>query len=147
MQGMPLRILLIFTMTAWSPAWCCCAVRAVALHGANTDGAQVRACCTIKVQVQAARTCCTRTVQATSRPCSDECPPCRCADQEIKQHRLNTAAQVAAPSPTVNHLVCLPPDAASPHFSSEVSIGAPLGAARSHAPPCTLLGLGCLLLV
>lgn len=109
-----LRIVLAMYLAIWSPALCCCGVKAaigqVTRISAGRCGEQVMAATPVAAETEALPSCCAHRqktpeksqtvgdVRATNQCAQHPASPCRCHDAVDTKVRLDTGAKIVLPA-------------------------------------------------
>jgi len=146
-----LRILLATFLAFWTPAMCCCTVKAwVAEHG--SDGCGQRSCCVLGTSDRSIKTdepssCCEESTEESDS--HDDSSPCKCHEKSIELTRLDTGGKVSIPALHLELLGSMVFIVPQPMVMVEAGQVWTIRGPRilHHPPPNTLLAQRCLLLI
>lgn len=104
MREMMLRILLAVSLAFWSPAWCCCAVRA-SVAGSDASSLDLPSCCAARAGAKTGVPAAAPSAGISCRlggamhKCGDEAgeSSCTCDQRKGDEHRLDTSPSVSTP--------------------------------------------------
>ncbi|MCI0362523.1 MAG: hypothetical protein L0Y44_10150 [Phycisphaerales bacterium] len=157
-----LRIMLAAHLAIWTPAWCCCMIKAAAgeMTGVATVGCVGGGCCSQRIAARrpaqrdsccakrARETCCEGDADGVTGGPIDQTPSsCSCHNELNDVVRLDTGSRVSVPVLTVdmhaglvfvNHQSC---GGVELHWRDS-AVGL-----REHPPPATLLEQRCQLII
>lgn len=103
-REMMLRILLAVSLAFWSPAWCCCAVRA-SVTGSDASSLDLPSCCAARAGAKTSVSAAASSAGMLCRlggamhKCGDEAgeSSCTCDQRKGDEHRLDTSSSVSNP--------------------------------------------------